>query len=485
MSKIIFASNRIYGLISSRLEIMNVLNQDNNVIACGSSNKYVDKLKESGIDFRNININRGGINFFKDFKALYQVYKVIKEINPDIIHCFNAKAIIYFGLVSHFLNTKNRKYFYTITGLGMSLKKDGLTSKLAVWGYKKVLNRSNTHTIFQNKDDLEYFLQNGWIQRSNTSLIVSSGVDIKKFQPENYIIGQKKRIAFVGRLLWDKGIGEFIKAAEEIAGNRDDVEFIVAGEVDAGHPNSVTESFLEDKVKEGVITYEGYINDMPQFFSKTDIFVFPSYYAEGVPRVNLEAAACGIPVITCDSVGCRETVLHGKTGFLVKAKSNVKSAKTFQTYLNRIKRIPEFLNTRKRAKRLPRESDYVYFQEFIENDGYDLKVIVINDKLTFFARPVREGDFRASGGGSISYNKNLMNEKVIKTAFEATDKLNLQCVGFDYVIEKKTREPKIIEMSYNFAHKVAEDVGGYYDKDLVWHNEPLNVPVEIMRSLTN
>lgn len=321
-NNILFASNRFYGLVSSRLEIMNILNRDNHVIACGKTDKHVIKLKKNEIDFRNIDINRGGINFFQDLKALYQVQKVIKETQPDMIHCFNAKAIIYFGLVSHFLNTKDRKYFYTITGLGMSLKKNGLTSQLAGWGYRKVLKRSNTHAIFQNRDDLKHFIQNKWIKKSKTSLIVSSGVDIKKFQPENRQIGQKKRIAFVGRLLWDKGIKEFIRAAEEVLDEREDVEFIIAGEIDSKHSNSVKESYLKDKVKEGIITYKGYIKDMPKFFSKTDVFVFPSYYAEGVPRVNLEAAACGIPVITCDSVGCRETVINGKTGFLVKPKSH-------------------------------------------------------------------------------------------------------------------------------------------------------------------
>lgn len=165
----------------------------------------------------------------------------------------------------------------------------------------------------------------------------------------------------------------------------------------------------------------------------------------------------------------------------LKAKSNIKSSKNFQTYLNRFKRIPEFIETRKRAKKLPREYGYVYFQEFIENDDYDLKVIVVNNKLTFFARPVREGDFRASGGGSISYDKSLINDKVIKSAFETAKKLKLQCVGFDYVIEKGSGNPKIIEMSYNFAHKVAEEAGGYYDEGLVWYDEPLNVPSEILK----
>jgi glutathione synthase/RimK-type ligase-like ATP-grasp enzyme len=167
--------------------------------------------------------------------------------------------------------------------------------------------------------------------------------------------------------------------------------------------------------------------------------------------------------------------------FFLKAKSNIKSSKNFQTYLNRFKRIPEFIETRKRAKKLPREYGYVYLQEFIENDGYDLKVIVVNNKLTFFARPVRDGDFRASGGGKISYDKSLINDKVIKSAFETANKLNLQCVGFDYVIEKGTGNPKIIEMSYNFSHKVAEEAGGYFDEELVWHNESLNVPFEIIK----
>jgi glutathione synthase/RimK-type ligase-like ATP-grasp enzyme len=164
-----------------------------------------------------------------------------------------------------------------------------------------------------------------------------------------------------------------------------------------------------------------------------------------------------------------------------KTKSNVKSVKNLTTFYSRFKRIPEFVRTRKRAKNLPKEIGYSYFQEFVENKGYDIKVIVVNDKATFFARPVRDGDFRASGGGTILRDHSLINDEVIKSAFQTSDTLKLQCVGFDYVIDVHSNRPKIIEMSYNFNHAIAMESEGYFDRELKWHNEPLNVPVELLR----
>lgn len=258
-------------------------------------------------------------------------------------------------------------------------------------------------------------------------------------------------------------------------------------------PNLDTTWFYDDKVSQYLL-FESVSAPMPKswrFFDKTSALDWANKEAEYpiVAKLKSGSGSNNVKLIRNHRQAKRYVSKMFGKGFknvpsiFLKAKSNIKSAKTLQTYLNRFKRIPEFLRTRKRAKRLPRESGYVYFQEFIENDGYDLKVIVINDKLTFFARPVRKGDFRASGGGNISYDKNLINDKVVRSAFEIADKLSLQCVGFDYVIESNSDDPKIIEMSYNFSHKVAEDVGGYYDKNLIWHNEPLSVPEEILKML--
>ena len=174
---------------------------------------------------------------------------------------------------------------------------------------------------------------------------------------------------------------------------------------------------------------------------------------------------------------------------LFKGKSNFTSSKSFDVLLKRIKRIPEFLRNYKKSKLFPNEKNYVYFQEFIPNDGFDLKVVVVGDKLSYIARNVRKGDFRASGGGSLYYDKTLITQNLIDSAFSVSDKLKFQCMGYDYVIDNSNNDCKIVEISYGFSSQALLDAGGYFNRQGKWIEEPLNVPQEIIKnfekSMTN
>lgn len=166
---------------------------------------------------------------------------------------------------------------------------------------------------------------------------------------------------------------------------------------------------------------------------------------------------------------------------LFKTKSNLKSAKNMNTVVTRIKRIPDFLQTVRSAKEFPREKGYVFLQEFVPNDGYDLKIAVVGDKLSFIARKVRSGDFRASGGGSLYFDRSLVTPDIIKSAFQTSDRLGLQCMGYDYVVDNRNMEAKMIEMSYGFSHKALIQAGGYWDREGSWHEEPLNAAEEVLK----
>ena len=167
-----------------------------------------------------------------------------------------------------------------------------------------------------------------------------------------------------------------------------------------------------------------------------------------------------------------------------KAYSKVQSTQSLATFVRRAKRIPEFLRTRSNAKKLPLEKGYCYFQEYVQNEGFDLKVVVINDKMTFCTRDVRKHDFRASGSGSCYYNRNLLTDNVIDTAFETAKKLGFQCMGFDFVVDSSTGEGKIVEMCYGFDYMVQAELGAYVDKNHVWHEEAVIVPEEIVRMIS-
>ena len=170
---------------------------------------------------------------------------------------------------------------------------------------------------------------------------------------------------------------------------------------------------------------------------------------------------------------------------LYKTKSKVQSTHDFQTFISRFKQIPNFLKARKFGQRMAIERDYCYFQEFIQNDGFDIKVAVVGDKLSYLLRNTRKGDFRASGGGSIYYNNNIITEQIIHDSFRVADELGFQCMGFDVVIDNKTGIGKIIEMCHGFDRKAIYDAGGYFDRDCKWHNIPLHVSNEVVRNMYN
>lgn len=168
---------------------------------------------------------------------------------------------------------------------------------------------------------------------------------------------------------------------------------------------------------------------------------------------------------------------------MYKASSNIRSSHDWKTIISKYKRIPEFLRTLSGAKKFPNEKGYVYLQEFVPNDNFDMKIIVVGDKLTGLYRPTRSHDFRASGGGEVLYDKNLISNDIIDSAFATADKLKLKCIGYDYVIDKRSKKGLIIEMSYGFSHTALMGSGGYYDRNHNWYDEPLNAPVEILKNL--
>lgn len=168
--------------------------------------------------------------------------------------------------------------------------------------------------------------------------------------------------------------------------------------------------------------------------------------------------------------------------FVYKTSSNIRSSRDWATFKAKAKRIPEFLRTLAGAKKFPREKGYVYLQEFIPNDNFDMKVIVLGDKCTGFYRPVRSHDFRASGGGQFVDDPSIFTEQIVCSAFTAADALGMRCVGFDYVIDTRTGEGKIIEMSYGCGHDVMGS-GGYFDRNYQWHNTPISIPCEILKMI--
>ncbi|MBQ4569110.1 MAG: hypothetical protein IJA62_03560 [Ruminococcus sp.] len=178
--------------------------------------------------------------------------------------------------------------------------------------------------------------------------------------------------------------------------------------------------------------------------------------------------------------------LNPTPGVLYKAYSKMQSSKSIKMAISRIKKLPDFLRTRKNAKRMGTESGYCYFQEFIENNGYDMKIVVIGDKLIPLCRNTRKGDWRASGGGDVYTDISMVTEQILNSAFETYDKCRFQCIGLDYVVNKNTGKGLIIEMCYGFDFRALSQVGGYFDREGNWHEDKnLSIPREIIHYVLN
>jgi len=166
-----------------------------------------------------------------------------------------------------------------------------------------------------------------------------------------------------------------------------------------------------------------------------------------------------------------------------KTSSNLRSTKNISMFIKRFKRIPEFLRSLSNAKKFNLERGYLFLQDFIVNDGFDLKIVVVGNKLSFVCRNIRKGEFRASGSGDIFYDKSKITSDIINSAFETSDKLGFLCMGYDYVVNRNNGQGVIIEISYGFSHSAILDCGGYFDRKGNWVDEPLNVPFEILKNL--
>lgn len=167
--------------------------------------------------------------------------------------------------------------------------------------------------------------------------------------------------------------------------------------------------------------------------------------------------------------------LSSSPGLYRKTSANLRSSKTIKLFINRAKRIPEFIRTLKDAKQFPNEKGYVVFQEFIPNDGFDLKIVVVGDKLSYLARKV--------SGGDIFYDRSLITKNIIELAFATSDKLGCKCMGYDYVVDKHTGIGKIVEISYGFSYTAQLSAYGYFDRSGTWHTTPLNAPKVLLNNL--
>jgi len=284
-----------------------------------NNKKYLESL---GFLCHDLPFSRGSLNIFKELSVMLKIFFLYREVNPSLFCQETIKPVLYGTLVSKILPRK--PIVNTITGLGylfISEKKIHIFfQKTLLFIYKKIFASSMVHTIFENHDDADLFIKRNIVKKNNISIIKGAGVDTKKIQP-NFVKPKLISIILVARMLWDKGVGEFVDAARIIKSNTN-VKFILVGGEDLENPKGIKRNLLNQWVKEGIVTWYGYSNSVEKILNESHIACLPSY-REGLPKSLIEAAAAGLPIVTTDVPGCREVVKNNINGLIVPPKNSI------------------------------------------------------------------------------------------------------------------------------------------------------------------
>lgn len=278
-----------------------------------------NKFDGMNVRYYKVNIERTGLNPFNDYSTIKKIRRIISIEKPLITYAFGgAKAAIYSTIAASKENVS--KNYCMINGLGSIFRGHSLKNKVIAIVmstlFKYSLKKSNG-ILFQNNDDLQEFIDRNLVEKEKTLIVNGSGVNLKKFE---YSPVQTEGIfLFVGRLLKDKGIYEYIEAAKKVKEKYPESEFWVVGDYDS-NPTSVNDNEMNTWIDSGLIKYFGRQENVYSFYKKASVFILPSYH-EGTPRACLEAMSVGRPIVTTDAPGCRETVIDRKTGFIVPVKN--------------------------------------------------------------------------------------------------------------------------------------------------------------------
>ncbi|AIL69432.1 glycosyltransferase family 4 protein [Vibrio vulnificus] len=285
----------------------------------GATPEDIEKVNSLGASCNNYSVARNGLNPIKDLVTLFQLSMLTRKVGNKKILAYTIKPVIWGGVASRLSSTTS--FYALVTGLGYAFQPGGklktALNNLVKNLYKIALKNANA-VIFQNPDNMQVFIDQGIVPKEKCFLVNGSGVNLSHYEKEP--LSNKPHFLLIARLLGDKGIREYAKAAAVVKQQYPEAEFHLVGPEDPS-PDGIQISEVNLWHESGVIHYHGATSDVRPFIKACNIFVLPSYH-EGMPRTVLEAMAMGRPVLTTNVPGCKETVVNGENGWLVE-KANV------------------------------------------------------------------------------------------------------------------------------------------------------------------
>jgi len=292
------------------------------VVLVTPDGQYGQKLLSMGFRWVSAPMARRSLNPFREFLFVLWLVRFLLKERVDLIHSFTIKCAIYGSIAAKFCGV--RGVVNSVTGMGYVFSSNDFKARLLrpfvrfMLGYS--LSGRFSRLVVLNLDDLLFFKNLISIDAKIIRLLPGAGIDCNKFKPLVVEKSEMFRVVLPARLLWDKGVAEFIEASRLVRLAGKNIEFLLAGAPDPGNPAAVTVHQIQEWVAEGLVTWLGHVNDMPTLFNSVDVVVLPSY-REGLPTGLTEAGACAKPLVATDVPGCRDVIENGVDGLLVPVRN--------------------------------------------------------------------------------------------------------------------------------------------------------------------
>ena len=314
--RIAVVSNTCWYLFNFRLNLMRALQAaGHTVVAVAPDDAYAQRIRDAGIMFEAVPISGGGTHPVRELQSVLRLGAVFRRHQAGLVLSYTPKGNLYSALACIALRIP---FLPNVSGLGRAFIRKSLVTQVAKTLYRLTFGRAY-RVFFQNLDDMAVFVDGGLVRAGQAERLPGSGVDLSRFAPTPPVNRAAEAPVFllVARMLWDKGVGEYVEAARSVRALHPGARFQLLGFLDVANPSAIPRTQMEAWVAEGVVEYLGLTDDVRPFLVQAECVVLPSY-REGVPRTLLEAAATARPVITTDAPGCRDTVVDGETGFLCR-----------------------------------------------------------------------------------------------------------------------------------------------------------------------
>lgn len=315
---IFIAANTTWYTYNFRSRLIAALKeQGHRITVLAPRDEYVSRIEALGVRHLHLEMDNAGTNPLYELVTLARLAALLRREKPALILTYTPKVNIYVSLVARLSGIP---VVANVSGLGTGFMRGSLLKAVMIGLYRLAFRHPCT-VFFQNEEDRSEFVRAGLVDSKRARRLPGSGVDLERFTPEQHT-GSRKHCVFllVARLLWDKGVGEFIQAARQLRLKYPEAKFRLLGFLDVQNPSAVPRSDIERWAAEGVITYLGSTEDVRPYYNDADCVVLPSFYREGIPRTLLEGASMGLPLITTDAAGCHDAVENGTTGFLCKTR---------------------------------------------------------------------------------------------------------------------------------------------------------------------